>query len=370
MPTTTLKRFEFSAAHQLHGSGPESRLHGHNYILWVGASAAVQPSTGMVINVVELKALVNQTLDAYDHRHLNIQLGETEPTLPNIAHALWRDLQNSLPAPVELASIELLEEGGQAVFLTKAETTLIVSGEFSAAHRTHAPRLSTAENVALYGKCDNPAGHGHNYKAELYLPPDTRLAETLWAEFDHKNLSADIPDLAGRNVVTEALAELLARRVPPARRVRVWETPTFFAEYHRSGTPYRLGRRYRFNAAHRLNSRDLSAEENLRLYGKCNRPEPHGHTYFVEVTLAGELDPRTEAAYDLGQLDRIAAEILGEVDYAYLDRDVAAFRNQPSTGENIANYLWSGFETKLGESLKAVRVGETPNNQFLVTKSF
>jgi 6-pyruvoyl-tetrahydropterin synthase len=87
----------------------------------------------------------------------------------------------------------------------------------------------------------------------------------------------------------------------------------------------------------------------------------------VEVTLAGDLDPRTEAAYDLSQLDRIAAEILGEVDYTYLDRDVAAFQSQPSTGENIANYLWSGFETKLGASLKAVRLWETPNNQFLVT---
>src|SRR6185436_17056514 len=130
MPTTTLKRFEFSAAHQRLGSGPESRLHGHNYILWVDASAVVEPSTGMVINVVELKALVNQTLDAYDHRHLNVQLGATEPTLPNIARALWRDLQNRLPVPVELASIELLEEGGQAVFVAKEETTLIAYGEF------------------------------------------------------------------------------------------------------------------------------------------------------------------------------------------------------------------------------------------------
>src|SRR4029077_2700859 len=158
--------------------------------------------------------------------------------------------------------------------------------------------------------------------------------------FDHKNLSADIPDLAGRNVVTEAIAELLARRAPQARRVRVWETPTFFAEYQRAGTPYRLGRRYRFNAAHRLNSAALSAEENLRLYGKCNRLEPRGHTYFVEVMVGGELDRLTETAYDLGQLDKVAAEILREVDYVYLDRDVAAFRNQPSTGENIANYFW------------------------------
>src|SRR5687768_12618782 len=111
MPTTTLKRFEFSAAHQLHGSGPESRLHGHNYILWVGASAAVQPQTGMVINLVELKALVNQVLEAYDHRHLNVQLGTTEPTLSNISQAIWNDVRLQLPSPVQLDSIDLLEEG-------------------------------------------------------------------------------------------------------------------------------------------------------------------------------------------------------------------------------------------------------------------
>jgi 6-pyruvoyltetrahydropterin/6-carboxytetrahydropterin synthase len=114
--------------------------------------------------------------------------------------------------------------------------------------------LSDEENLALYGICNNPAGHGHNYRAQFFLPPGQTVDRTVWAEFDHKNLSVDIPGLAGRNVVTEAIAELLARRVPPASRVRVYETPDFFAEYHRGDNNYRLGRRYRFNAAHRLHS--------------------------------------------------------------------------------------------------------------------
>lgn len=365
MRVITLKRFEFSAARRL---DPEDRRwQGINFILWVGVTGPVAPATGMVINVTELKAIVSDVLDGYDHRHLNKQLGRIAPTTVNVAKALWADITPRLPGPAALASVELIEEGGAAARVSEQETSSVVYGQFSAAHRTHAPQLSDAENIARYGKCDNPAGHGHNYRAELKLPPGASVGDDWWAEFDHKNLSVDIPALRGRNIVTEAVAELIARRVPPARSVRVWETPDFFAEYRRGESPaYRLGRRYRFGAAHRLHSPLLTEEENLRLFGKCSRPEPHGHTYTVEVALANDLDLRTEAAYDLGYLDKLAGEALVEMDGAYIDRDVPAFRRAPSTGENIARHLWSRFAAQLGSLLDAVRLWETPNNQFVV----
>ena len=40
---------------------------------------------------------------------------------------------------------------------------------FSASHRLHSPQLSDAENAAVYGKCNNPEGHGHNYEIELVI---------------------------------------------------------------------------------------------------------------------------------------------------------------------------------------------------------
>ena len=52
----------------------------------------------------------------------------------------------------------------------------------------------------------------------------------------------------------------------------------------------RVTRRYRFSASHRLDAPQLSAEENRRLYGKCNNPYGHGHNYELEVTAAGPLD--------------------------------------------------------------------------------
>ncbi|MEK7786380.1 MAG: 6-carboxytetrahydropterin synthase, partial [Chloroflexota bacterium] len=66
-------------------------MRGHNFILWVGVAGPVQADTGMVINVTDLKDIVTDVLDQYDHRHLNTQL-DLEPTTPNIARSLWSDL--------------------------------------------------------------------------------------------------------------------------------------------------------------------------------------------------------------------------------------------------------------------------------------
>lgn len=366
MSLTTLLRFEFSAAHQLRGEGLESRLHGHNFILWVGVTGPIEATTGRLIPLADLTNAVTAALARYDHRHLNTVLGAVEPTHPNLARALWHDLHPVFASPLSLDSITLSEEGGPGAAMTSTDVTSIVTGEFSAAHRAHAPRLSDEENLRLYGSSTNPAGHGHNYRAELYLSPEAAAPPGLWAEFDHKNLSTDIPGLRGRNVVTETVAELLSRRAPQARRVRVWETAAFFAEYDAAGARYRLGRRYRLNAAHWLHSPHLTPEENRRLYGPCDSPEPHGHTCLVEITVGGALDPRTETAYDLGHLDQTASDILSEMDYAFLDSEVAAFRNHPSTGENIAAYLWSCFASRIGDGLEAVSAWEAPDRAFRV----
>ena len=54
-----------------------------------------------------------------------------------------------------------------------------------------------------------------------------------------------------------------------------------------------LTRRYRFSASHRLDSAEMSDEENRSTYGKCNNPHGHGHNYTLEVTVSGPVDPST-----------------------------------------------------------------------------
>ncbi len=361
MPITTLKRFEFSASHT-HAEQP--RLHGHNFIVWVGVRGPVDPATGMVINVTDLKTIVNRVLDAhYDHHHLNVQFNRPAMPTPAIAAQLWHDLAPHFTGAVTLAALNLQEECGHGAQVLAGQVQAVHWGAFCAAHRTYAPALSEAENRALYGQCSHPMGHGHNYRVALYRPAEAAV-HTVWSDLDHVNLNTEVPALQGRNVTTEALAHLLAERAAPTHRARVWETPDFFADYLPGHDRYALGRHYHFNAAHRLHSPHLSVAENVHVYGKCNRAETHGHTYRVEVTVHALLNPRTGTAFDLLTLDQAVQPVLAELDNTLLD-DTPAFAHTPSTGENIATHLWERLHTLLGTALAQVQVWETPNNAFI-----
>ena len=104
---------------------------------------------------------------------------------------------------------------------------------FSAAHRLWSPQLTEAENVALYDKCANPHGHGHNYILEVTIQgePDSRtgmllnltemkqiIEDQVVHEVDHKHLNYDVPWLEGVIPTTEMLVikfwERLARKFP------------------------------------------------------------------------------------------------------------------------------------------------------------
>ena len=123
---------------------------------------------------------------------------------------------------------------------------------FSASHRLHAPQLSEQENRQIYGKCNNPYGHGHNYVLEVSArgPADPRtglavetsrldglvMGEVL-LPFSHKNLNEDVNSFAEVVPTSENLAVEICRRLkrkwcvafpgewPRLERVRIAETP-------------------------------------------------------------------------------------------------------------------------------------------------
>jgi 6-pyruvoyltetrahydropterin/6-carboxytetrahydropterin synthase len=118
----------------------------------------------------------------------------------------------------------------------------------SASHRLHADSLSTEENRAAYGKCNNPHGHGHNYVVEVLvrgpIDPDTGMVVNLsdldeavqtkiLARFDHTNLNLD-PLFANQVPTTENLCKevfsLMKQALPPGQldSVRVEETENNF----------------------------------------------------------------------------------------------------------------------------------------------
>lgn len=126
-----------------------------------------------------------------------------------------------------------------------------------------------------------------------------------------------------------------------------------------------LGRRYRFAASHRLHSPQLSEEENCRVFGKCNNPHGHGHNYVLEVSLSGEVDPATGMVANLSDLDAfVDRQVLAEFDHQSLNEDVAAFRDQVPTTENLCIEIFRRLKTFPHAKLERIRVEETGNNSF------
>jgi len=123
--------------------------------------------------------------------------------------------------------------------------------QFAAAHRLHSPALSEVENCRLYGKCNNPFGHGHNYVVEVLvsgtIDPATGMIANLadldgFVEreildpFDHKSLNEDVAAFHAAVPTTENLCIEIFRRLkkfPNAKleRVRVQETSNNSFEY-------------------------------------------------------------------------------------------------------------------------------------------
>ncbi|MBZ5702610.1 MAG: 6-carboxytetrahydropterin synthase [Acidobacteriia bacterium] len=126
-----------------------------------------------------------------------------------------------------------------------------------------------------------------------------------------------------------------------------------------------LCRRYRFAASHRLHSARLSAEENQRVYGKCNNPFGHGHNYVLEVSVSGAVDPATGMVANLAELDAyVAREVLQPFDHRNLNEEVAAFRATVPTTENLCLEIFARLRGFPAARLERVRVEETGNNSF------
>jgi len=125
-----------------------------------------------------------------------------------------------------------------------------------------------------------------------------------------------------------------------------------------------------FAAAHRLHSRQLSEEENARVFGKCNNENGHGHNYRVEVTLRGAVHAVTGMLFDLSHLKRIMGDVIAMMDHRNLDKDVGYFIQMGivSTTENVAVFIWKEMATRLDRDralLHKVTVWETEKNKFV-----
>jgi 6-pyruvoyltetrahydropterin/6-carboxytetrahydropterin synthase len=367
------QRLDFVSSHRSNSSSSPT---GRNYRLWAGVTGPLRQSTGLIIPRTTLDRALAALARQFDRRDTTKLVRATGVSpVAVLAESIQRQLTLQIGAP-RSCTVEIADETGHGSRRGPANQPregiqpriFTLAGTFSAAHRAHAPRLSDAENRALFGTSNNAAGHGHNYRVEIESPQPVSDQPAPWAALDHLNLSHDVPELQGRNAVTETVAELIARRSPPGSRVRVFESADLFAAFDSATGLFQLGRGYRFNAAHTLADTSLSPGANLRRYGRCALASPHGHAYRAYVVVEGRLDPMTDTVYNLGDLDTAAGALLRSFDFTNWRRSLPELRQGPPTPEAVALALWARLEALLGPSLIEFHLYETPHTRVLVKR--
>ncbi len=269
------RRVAFSAGHaywlpdktdeenrRLFGAYASKYGHGHNYVVEVTVAGAIDEVTGMVVNIVDVDRVMKQFVTGpLANKHLSYEVPhfrDTPPTLENIARYVADRFSAHFTDPAaRLARVTVWESPALWATLNLEKPTMIAltrTLDFAAAHRLHAPALSDEENRRIFGKCDNPHGHGHNYGVEVTVVGepdpvtgmivdlaafDAVLEREIMARFDHKHLNRDTPDFADVNPTSEnltrAIWDHLENNVPaPARlfRVVVKETDRNYFEYY------------------------------------------------------------------------------------------------------------------------------------------
>lgn len=183
---------------------------------------------------------------------------------PTLLHIAWDGIQNAFEGEFRL---ETLSIHPSPWFYWSSKSDLYPMPlftqqfEFSAAHRLHNPELDEVANKELFGKCNNPFGHGHNYVVEVTVrahdsSPESDVDEAAPAlehvlqqavreaviePLDHKNLDIEVEAFQKRNSTVENIAVVIWEWLVPTgighrlENVRVYETPKTWADY-RGGT--------------------------------------------------------------------------------------------------------------------------------------
>jgi len=215
--------------------------------------------TGMVVNLYDLKQMLEQVLVEFDHKNLQDDtpyFAGRIPTTENLAVVLWDRIVEHLQG-ARLATLRLFEEEDLSVDYegrlveNSADVCLTRRYRFAAAHRLHTEAMSETENRRVFGKCNNPNGHGHNYTLEVTVRGaiafdtgmvtdldrlDRTVEEQVLRRFDHQHLNFD-EAFAGQTTTGENLVvllwDILAKAVPVGtlHKIGLVETRDNYFEY-------------------------------------------------------------------------------------------------------------------------------------------
>jgi len=105
--------------------------------------------------------------------------------------------------------------------------------------------------------------------------------------------------------------------------------------------PVLLTKRIEFAAAHRYARPEWDEAKNRAVFGRCYTPPAHGHNYLLELTVSGEIDPKTGMVVNLFDLKRVLLDVIEEFDHKNLNLDMPYFKDRIPTSENFAHVLWT-----------------------------
>ncbi len=255
--------------------------------------------------------------------------------------------------------------------------------EFSASHRYWLPELSSDENTNRFGRCALAPGHGHNYELYVSMLGDVDdygmvlnlsdvkhvIKREVTSQLDFSYLNDVWQEFQQTLPTTEQIARTIWQRLAPHLplvRIQLFEHPRLWADYYGDHMTAYLTISTHFSAAHRLARPDLSYETNCEIYGKCARPHGHGHNYHLDVTIKGQIDPRTGMIADLVAFQKVVNDYVVEpFDHTFLNKDIPYFAEVVPTAENIALYIRDLLQEPIhgiGAELYKVKLYESPNN--------
>ncbi len=231
---------------------------GRYYQLEVTCHGPADPVTGYSINIRD----IDQAVRAYVVPGFEQWVAQTPHTDSTPMGTLMRQtlerLQPALHHQVDRVKLELTPMHSLEIRSCDMDQVILRQQyEFSAAHRLHAAALSDAENRQVFGKCNNPAGHGHNYLLEVAVRaavhPDGRVLmiedldalvdEAVIQKLDHKYLNVDVPQFADLNPSVENIAKVIYELLEPRigelddtqgvalEAISVWETAKTVCTY-------------------------------------------------------------------------------------------------------------------------------------------
>lgn len=223
---------------------------GRYYELTVVCRGEADPATGYFMNIKHIDTAVRtHGLPVFDAVLTEYASDPAAVPLGGLLRRLFDAVSPALGGTVEHLSLALTPRVRYAITRSDmAGVTIQQRYEFSAAHRLHVPGKSEAENRAIFGKCNNPAGHGHNYQVEVTVRcPVDNAGRTLDIDtldqtvdrhaierLDHKHLNVDVPQFADLNPSVEHIAQVVwgMLQAPVAalgdgvtlEAVSIWET--------------------------------------------------------------------------------------------------------------------------------------------------